>query len=178
MNSDKPIITAILSYGMSGEIFHAPLLNVLPGFKLKTVLERKTEKSKQHYPSVKIARSVDEILSDSEIELVVVNTPNDTHYDFTVKALEAGKHVIVEKPFTNTSEDALKLIDLADKKQRLLSVFQSRRWDGGFITLKKIIASGVLGKIVEYEAHYDRFRNYIAPQYLERRSRSRFRNTL
>jgi len=163
MSSDKPIVTAILSYGMSGEVFHAPLLEALSGFKLKTILERKTEKSKQHYPSIKIARTIDEVLNDEDIELVVVNTPNDTHYDFTVKALEAGKHVIVEKPFTNTSEDASKLIELAKKKQKLLSVFQSRRWDGGFLTLKNIIISGVLGRIVEYEAHYDRFRNYITP---------------
>ena len=163
MSSHKPIVTAILSYGMSGEVFHAPLIDAHPGFKLKTILERKTEKSKQYYPSIKIARSIDEIISDPEIELVVVNTPNDTHLDFTMRVLEAGKHVIVEKPFTNTSEEAVKLIELAKTKQRLLSVFQSRRWDGGFISLKKIIDSGVLGKIVEYEAHYDRFRNYIAP---------------
>ncbi len=163
ISSNKPIVTAILSYGMSGEVFHAPLIDAHPGFKLKTILERKAEKSKQYYSLVNIARSIDEVMNDPEIELIVVNTPNDTHLNFTMRALEAGKHVIVEKPFTNTSQDSDKLIELAKKKQRMLSVFQNRRWDGGFITLKKIIDSGVLGKIVEYEAHYDRFRNYIAP---------------
>ncbi len=163
MNSDHPIVTSILSYGMSGEVFHAPLLAAHPGFQLKSALQRKGDLSHQHYPSIKIVRSLEEVLNDSDVELVVVNTPNDTHYDYTVKALEAGKHVIVEKPFTNTADDAQKLIAMAKKKNRLLSVFQSRRWDGAFMTLKKIVASGVLGKIVEYEAHYDRFRNYIAP---------------
>ncbi|NOT75104.1 MAG: Gfo/Idh/MocA family oxidoreductase [Cyclobacteriaceae bacterium] len=161
--SSKPIVTSILSYGMSGEIFHAPLLDVHKGFTLKSILQRTTDKSRQYYPSVKVARSLEEVLNDSEVELVVVNTPNDTHYDYTVKALEAGKHVIVEKPFTNTSSDAAELIALAKKKKLTLSVFQSRRWDGAFMTLKKIISSGSVGKIVEFEAHYDRFRNYIAP---------------
>jgi scyllo-inositol 2-dehydrogenase (NADP+) len=163
MHSNTPIITALLSYGMSGEVFHAPLLDVHPGFRMKTILQRKTDKSRRYYPDVLIARSLDEVLRDAEIELVVVNTTNDTHFDFTVKALEAGKHVIVEKPFTNTVEEALQLIALAKKMNKTLSVFQSRRWDGAFMTLQKIIASGVLGQIVEYEAHYDRFRNYIQP---------------
>jgi scyllo-inositol 2-dehydrogenase (NADP+) len=163
MNSDRPIVTAILSYGMSGEVFHAPLLEVHPGFRMKTILQRKSDTSKQYYPQITLARSLEEVLHDPEIELVIVNTTNDTHFDFTAKALEAGKHVVVEKPFTNTVEDALKLIALAKKKNKMLSVFQSRRWDGAFMTLQKIIDSAVLGKIVEYEAHYDRFRNYIAP---------------
>jgi scyllo-inositol 2-dehydrogenase (NADP+) len=161
MNS-APIVTAILSYGMSGEVFHAPLLNVHPGFQLKSVLQRNSNTAQQHYPSIKIVKSLDDILHDPEIELVVINTPNETHYDFTVKALEAGKHVIVEKPFTNTVDEAQKLIALAKKKNKIISVFQSRRWDGAFLTLKNIVSSGLLGKIVEYEAHYDRFRNFIA----------------
>ena len=157
-----PIITAILSFGMSGEVFHAPLLSAHPGFRMKAVLQRNSDKARNYYPDVKIVRTLDEILVDPEIELVVVNTTNETHFDFTKRALEAGKHVVVEKPFTNTVDDAQKLIELARKCKKMLSVFQSRRWDGAFMTLQRIIASGVLGKIVEYEAHYDRFRNYIA----------------
>jgi scyllo-inositol 2-dehydrogenase (NADP+) len=160
--SKKPIVTAILSYGMSGEVFHAPLLDVHPGFKLKSILQRKTDKSKKYYPDVIVARSLDEILNDPEIELVIVNTTNDTHLDFTVQALTAGKHVVVEKPFTNTVEDAQTLVSHAKKNNKILSVFQSRRWDGAFMTVQKIIASGCLGPVVEFEAHYDRFRNYVA----------------
>ena len=158
----QPITTALLSFGMSGEVFHAPLLSFHPGFRMKTILQRKSESSKQYYPSVNVVRNFDEILNDPQIDLVIVNTPNETHFDYTSKALEAGKHVVVEKPFTNTTQEAQQLITLAKKKNKVLSVFQSRRWDGAFMTLKKIIASGALGKIVEYEAHYDRFRNYIA----------------
>ncbi len=162
MNSYQPITTALLSYGMSGEVFHAPLLSAHPGFRIKTILQRKSESSKQHYPGVHVVRNLDDILGDPQIELVIVNTPNETHFDYAAKALEAGKHVVVEKPFTNTTLEAQELIALAKKKNRMLSVFQSRRWDGAFMTLKNIIASGALGKIVEYEAHYDRFRNYVA----------------
>lgn len=163
MNSSKPIVTALLSYGMSGEVFHAPLLDVHAGFVLKSVLQRRSEKVREHYPSVTVVRTLDDILLDGEIELVVVNTPNETHFDFATRALEAGKHVVVEKPFTNSVKEGEALIDLAKRKGKMISVFQSRRWDGGFMTLKKIIESGILGKIVEFEARYDRFRNYIAP---------------
>lgn len=162
MNSSHPIVTSILSYGMSGEIFHAPLLDVHPGFRMKSILQRKSDKSKQYYPTVSVVRSLEEVLNDPEIELVIVNTPNETHFDFASRALDAGKHVVVEKPFTNTSKDADALIALAKQKNKMISVFQSRRWDGAFVTLKKIIASGILGDLVEYEAHYDRFRNNVA----------------
>jgi predicted dehydrogenase len=161
MNAQEPIVTAVLSYGMSGEIFHAPLLDAHPGFRLKSILQRKQSTSRRHYPDVLVVKTLDEILGDPEIELVIVNTPNVTHLDFTARALEAGKHVVVEKPFTNTVEEATRLIALAKKKKKVLSVFQSRRWDGAFMTLQKVLDAGVLGKVVEYEAHYDRFRNYI-----------------
>jgi scyllo-inositol 2-dehydrogenase (NADP+) len=164
MNDPRPIIASLLSYGMSGEVFHAPLLAVHPGFALKSVLQRSSTKAKEHYPEVQVVRHPDDIFLDKEVELVIVNTPNETHFDFASRALLAGKHVVVEKPFTNTSSEAKKLIDLARQCGKTLTVFQSRRWDGAFITLRSVLASGVLGKIVEFEAHYDRFRNYIAAQ--------------
>jgi scyllo-inositol 2-dehydrogenase (NADP+) len=163
MNSEQPIVTAVLSYGMSGEVFHAPLLDVHPGFRMKTILQRYSETAKKYYPTVNLARNLDEILTDPDIELVIVNTINSTHFDFASRALEAGKHVVVEKPFTNTAQEARDLIALARKKNKILSVFQSRRWDGAFMTLQKIIADGLLGKIAEYEAHYDRYRNHVTP---------------
>src|SRR5688572_1399054 len=157
----NPIKTALLSYGMSGEIFHAPLLAVNPGFELSMVLQRNSDKAKQRYPHTKIARTVDEVISDSDIELVVINTPNDSHFQFAQLALEAGKHVIVEKPFTVTTKEADDLIALAKKKNRLLTVFQNRRWDGDFMTVKKVVDNKWVGKIAEFELHYDRYRNYI-----------------
>src|SRR6188768_2609751 len=158
----KPIHTALLSYGMSGEVFHAPLLAAHSGFKLAKIWQRKGESSKTRYPNVEVVRSFEEILNDKEVELVIVNTPNETHFDFARKALLAGKHVVVEKPYTNTVDEGIKLIELAKKQNMILSVFQNRRWDGGFLTVREIIQSNALGKIVEMEMHYDRFRNYIA----------------
>jgi predicted dehydrogenase len=163
MSKIRPVPTALLSYGMSGEIFHAPLLEAHPGFELKKVLQRNSDKAKLRYPHIHVVRTLEEILQDAAIELVIVNTPNETHLDFTTKALQAGKHVIVEKPFTTTVKEATFLIDLAKKNQKILSVFQNRRWDGGFCTVKKVIEWGMLGSIVEYEVHYDRFRNQITP---------------
>ena len=148
---------------MSGEVFHAPLIEASPHFHLKTVGERSTFKVNQRYPSVKSVKSYTDILNDESIELVVVNTPNETHYSFTKEALEAGKHVIVEKPFTVTSDEASQLTTLAKEKKKILSVFQSRRWDGDFLTLQQVVKDGLVGKVVEFEAHYDRFRNYIEP---------------
>ena len=156
-----PIKTALLSYGMSGEIFHAPLLAVDPGFALTLVVQRNSEKAKQRYPSIKIARHVNEVFRDDSIELVIINTPNETHFPFASQALEAGKHVIVEKPFTVNVQEAEKLIDLAIKKNKLLTVFQNRRWDGDFMTIKKVLNNKLVGKVAEFELHYDRYRNYI-----------------
>jgi predicted dehydrogenase len=147
---------------MSGEVFHAPLLAAHSGFKLAKIWQRRGNSSKTRYPYVEIVRSFEEILNDNEVELVIVNTPNETHFDFTRQALLAGKHVVVEKPYTNTVDEGTKLIELAKKQNLILSVFQNRRWDGGFLTVREIIQSNALGKIVEMEMHYDRFRNYIA----------------
>ena len=157
----NPITTAILSYGMSGEIFHAPLLDAHHGFKLSKVVQRNSTKASARYPHVKIATHVDEVIQDETIELIIVNTPNDTHYSFATQALEAGKHVVVEKPFSVTTAEAESLIALARKTGKLLTVFQNRRWDGDFLTIKKIVEAKLVGSIAEFELHYDRYRNYI-----------------
>jgi predicted dehydrogenase len=144
---------------MSGEVFHVPLLAAHKGFKISGIWQRSADKPVKHsYP---VARSYDEILRDESIELVVVNTPNETHFPFTVKALEAGKHVIVEKPFTVTAAEADELIALAGRQKKMLTVFQNRRWDSDFATVRKIVDLRLLGNLVECEIHYDRFRNYI-----------------
>jgi scyllo-inositol 2-dehydrogenase (NADP+) len=158
---DNTIKTALISYGMSGEVFHAPFIEAHDGFALSTVLQRKTKTANQRYPNVTVVSDWNAILQDTSIELVVVNTPNDTHAVYAAEALRAGKHVIVEKPFTVTVGEADKLIALAKEKNRILTVFQNRRWDGDYLTLKKIYQSGRLGKVVELEMHYDRYRNYI-----------------
>jgi len=159
----NPITTALLSYGMSGKVFHAPLLAAHAGFDLSAIVERKSSTAAERYPAVRSVRSVESILNDRAIELVIVNTPNETHYDFTTRVLESGKHAVVEKPFSVTTKEADKLIALSHKVGKVLTVFQNRRWDGDFLTVKKIIDAKLLGEVVEFELHYDRFRNYIEP---------------
>lgn len=157
----EKIRTGLASYGMSGRVFHAPFLEVNPAYILKTVLERTPKGSKEKYPGVNIVTSYEELLSDKNIDLIVVNTPDHTHYELAKKALSAGKHVIVEKPFVVESSDGEELIKIAEEKNLVLSVFQNRRWDGDFLTVKKVIKDGLLGRLVEYEAHFDRYRNFI-----------------
>jgi scyllo-inositol 2-dehydrogenase (NADP+) len=157
--SSNPIKTALLSYGMSGEVFHGPLLAVHQGFEVVSVFHRSQSKQPAHkFP---VVNDVNSILSDPSVELVIVNTPDQTHYPYAMEVLAAGKHVVVEKPFTLSSKEADELIALAKQKKRVLTVFQSRRWDGGFLTVQKILKDKMLGRVVEFEIHYDRYRNFI-----------------
>ncbi len=165
-----PIITALAAYGLSGEIFHAPFLVSNHNYNLKTIVSGKPEKIKNKYDRVIVESDFNKILQDDSIELIVVNTPNTTHFDFTKRALEAGKNVVVEKPFTVDSASAKELIELADKKNLVLSVYHNRRWDGDFKTVKKVIDEGLLGKLVDYEAHFDRFRNFIKQGWKEEKT--------
>jgi len=158
----KPIVTAIASFGMSGVVYHGPSLKILPQqFTIHKILERTKNVSAERYPEATIVRSYDEILNDPEVELVIVNTPDFLHFDMAKRAIEAGKHIVVEKPFTKTSDDAKELIALARKNGVIMTVYQNRRFDNGFRTVKKILAEKLLGRLVEYEVHYDRYRNFI-----------------
>ena len=157
----KPIQTALASYGMSGKVFHAPFLTVNPRFHLKKVVERHRTNSSQEYPEVEVVRDFQEVLDDASIELVIVNTPNPLHFKMTRKALKAGKHVAVEKPFTPTKKEADELMAIAKEEKKVLTVFQNRRWDGDFLTVRKVVAGNLLGRLVEFEAHYDRYVNFI-----------------
>ena len=153
----KPINTALCSFGMSGWVFHAPFITVHPGFNFYGVWERTKNLAQEKYPGVKTFRSLEELLADKNVELVVVNTPSVTHYDYAKQTILAGKHLIVEKPFTATVEQAEELIELAKKKKVKLSVYQNRRFDSDFKTVKNILDEGWLGNIVEAEMHYDRY---------------------
>jgi predicted dehydrogenase len=157
----NPINTALCSYGMSGLVFHGPLLEVHPGYKVSTILERTRQQSKGKHPGSLLVRDFQAIIDDPEIELVVVNTPDHLHVDMASRAMEAGKHVVVEKPFTLLTSEADQLIELAEKQNVILSVYHNRRWDGVYLTVKEVIASGKLGRLVDFEVHFDRFRNYI-----------------
>ena len=132
-----PINTALCSFGMSGLVFHAPFINLNPGFNFYAVWERSKNLAEKKYPGVKTYRLLDDMLADDSVELVIVNTPNITHYEYAKKALQAGKHVIVEKPFTITVDEGKELIALAEKQNKKLSVYQNRRYDSDFKILKK-----------------------------------------
>ncbi len=160
----RSIKTALCSFGMSGKLFHAPFIDLHPAFELYAVLERTKRIAETIYPQIKTYRSFEELISDGSIDLVIVNTPNATHYEFTKQALIAGKHVVVEKPFTPELHEAEELIQLAASKKKVLSVFQNRRWDSDFKTVKKIIDDGSLGDIVEVEIHFDRYKPALSPK--------------
>lgn len=158
------IRTAILSFGISGRVFHAPFIHLHPGFELYGVWERTKSESVSFYPGIKIFRTLEELLADGSIELVIVNTPTATHFDYTKKVLEAGKHAVVEKAFTTTVEEAIQLKELADSSGKIVSVFQNRRWDSDFKTVKKIVQEGWLGEIMEAEFHFDRYKEELSPK--------------
>ncbi|MEJ7740505.1 MAG: Gfo/Idh/MocA family oxidoreductase [Chitinophagaceae bacterium] len=160
----ESINTALCSFGMSGWVFHAPFIQLHPGFSLHGIWERTKQLSKEKYPEVIIYRSLEELLSDDTVELVVVNTPNYTHYDYAKKALQADKHIIVEKPFTATVEEAEELIALSAQRQKRIFVFHNRRYDSDFRTVQQVVKDGLLGEIVEAEIHYDRYKEELSPK--------------
>ncbi len=158
------INVGIVGYGMSGEVFHAPIINSMDNLNLSKIVSSKQkniEKIKKLYPNTEIASNIDNLLEDEGIDLVVIGTPNSTHLELAKRALMKNKHVIVEKPFTISSKDADELIELARSRGKILTVHQNRRWDSDFLTVKKIIEKKLLGNIVEYEAHFDRFKKNI-----------------
>jgi predicted dehydrogenase len=142
---------------MSGKVFHAPFISLHPGLELKGAWERNKKVIGGDYPGVTSYPAIEELLKDKGVELVVVNTPTYTHFEYAKKSLEAGKHTVVEKAFTATAAEAEELKALALKKGVKLSVFQNRRWDSDFKTVKKIVEEGLLGEIVEATFAYDRF---------------------
>ena len=142
---------------MSGRLFHAPFIQYHDGFKLYAVLERSKKIAAETYPGVISYSSLDDLLEDSLIDLVVVNTPNSTHFEFAKKSLLAGKHVVVEKPFTVNSSEGAELIEISKSVNRKIAVYHNRRWDSDFRTVDKVVGSNELGKIVEAEIHFDRF---------------------
>ena len=148
----------LIGFGLAGQAFHAPVIRGVPGMELACILERHGSNAKQRYPEVRVARTLDEMLSDKTIGLCVVATPNDSHCSYTKACLEAGRDVVVDKPLTPTMAEAEQLVRLATDRGRMVTVYQDRRWDGAFLTVKKLVSSGALGAVAEYEARFDRFR--------------------
>jgi predicted dehydrogenase len=153
----------LIGFGLAGQAFHAPVIRGVRGMELACILERSGSKAQQKYPSVRVVRTLEELLADEQIQLCVVATPNDSHFELAQRCLLAGRDVVVDKPFTITMQEAVELVRLAKRQKRLLTVYQDRRWDGNFQTIQKLLASGTLGRITEFEARFDRFRPQTNP---------------
>jgi predicted dehydrogenase len=168
----KQVITAFAGYGSGGSIYNAPILKSVEGFTVKKILTsspKNIEAAKKDFPKAEIVSNYSKILEDPEIELVILVLPNHLHFDFAEKALKAGKNVLTEKPFTPHVREANELIKLAHEKNLLLSVHHNRRWDSDYLSLKKVVENGILGRVVEYEAHFDRFRNQVKSGWKEQK---------
>ena len=157
------IDVGLIGFGLAGRAFHAPVIRAVPGLRLGAILQRSGNEAAEKYPDVRIVRSMEELLAIQEIRLIVIATPNDTHYDFARCALEAGRDVLVDKPFATTVEEAAELIRLAKKLGRTITVYHNRRFDGDFVAVRQLVAAGTPGRIVRFETNYDRFRPTLKP---------------
>jgi scyllo-inositol 2-dehydrogenase (NADP+) len=158
-----PVRAAVIGYGLGGRVFHCPFISAVPELELAAIVQRSGDDAGLAYPNSRILRSIDETLSDSTIDLVVVSTPNDTHFDLAKQALQAGKHVVIDKPFAPNSEAALELIKLAEAQGKLVIPFHNRRFDGDFLTVGRLIDEKMLGRVVQVISHFDRFRPVQRP---------------
>jgi scyllo-inositol 2-dehydrogenase (NADP+) len=157
------IDVGLIGFGLAGRSFHAPVIRAVAGLRLATILERSGNAAAAEYPEARIVRTLDELLANPEIRLVVIATPNDSHYPLARECLAAGRDVLVDKPFATTLEEAISLVEFAKKQGRLLTVYQNRRYDGDFQAILELVASGALGRIVRFESNYDRFRPQLRP---------------
>jgi scyllo-inositol 2-dehydrogenase (NADP+) len=160
---ESPIRCAVLGFGLAGKVFHCPFISAVPGLELSAIMQRKGDEASRAYPSARIMRSVDEALADPTIDLIVVATPSETHFDLAAQALQAGKHVVVDKPITSSSKSARALVSLAKVHSRILAPFHNRRWDGDFLTLRKLLSENTLGRVVEIVSRFDRYRPLQRP---------------
>ena len=158
------IKVGLVGYGISAKVFHAPFIATNSNFQLVSVVERNKQESKEKFPEVQVVKSIDELLKNAAIDLVVITTPNETHFPYAKAALEAGKNVVLEKPVTNTSAEAKQLLEIANRSGKVLSVYQNRRYVSDFLTIRDILDKKLLGTVHTFEGHYDRFRAEARPQ--------------
>ena len=157
------ISVGLVGFGFAGRVFHAPIISAVAGLKLRAILQRSSNEAALCYPEAQIVKSMDELLAIDEIKLIVIATPNVSHYPLARECLLAGRDVVVDKPFTTTYSEAAELVNLARQHGRLLTVYQNLRSNGDFRTIRRLVESGTLGRIVLYEAHFDRYRLQVHP---------------
>lgn len=158
------INVGLVGYGISTKVFHAPFIATNKNFQLVSVVERHKQESKENFPNVQVVRSIEELLQNDSIDLVVITTPNETHFPYAKAALKAGKNVVLEKPVTNTTVEAQQLMEIANRSGKVLSVYQNRRYVSDFLTIKEILDKQLLGEVHTFEGHYDRYRAEARPQ--------------
>jgi predicted dehydrogenase len=162
------IRVALIGYGYAGRTFHAPLIRSTPGLELAVVSSRRPDRVSADLPGVTVSPSPEEVCSSAPVDLVVVATPNDSHVRLASMALEAGRHVLVEKPFAPTLGEARGLARLAARANRILAAFQNRRWDGDFLAVTDLVRRGALGDLLHFESHFDRYRPVVRDRWRER----------
>jgi predicted dehydrogenase len=158
---------AIVGCGYATVTFHAPLIQSVPGLSLVAVSSGDRAKAQASLPGVDVCDTPEQLFARADVDVVVIPTPNHVHHPLAMQALQAGKHVVVDKPFTLDTAQARELVDTAAAKQRVLSVFHNRRWATDFLTVQKLIDSGVLGRVAHYEAHFDRYRPAVRQRWRE-----------
>jgi predicted dehydrogenase len=162
------IHVALIGYGYAGRTFHAPLIRATPGFELAAISSSRPERVHADLPGLPVVTEPEDTFALPSVELVVIATPNDTHVPIATSALTAGKHVVVEKPFAPTLEEARELALLAERHHRVLTVFQNRRWDGDFLAVTNLLARTALGDVAHFESHFDRYRPLVRDRWRER----------
>lgn len=165
---DRPVATALVGFGYAGRTFHAPLVTATPDLSLTTIVSRQADDARAAYPGARVVADLDAALADPAIELIVIATPNALHAPMATRALEAGKAVVIDKPFTVTLDEAEALVALSERTGTFLSVFHNRRWDGDFLAVSALIAKGRLGRVTRFESHFDRFRPERRDRWRER----------
>jgi predicted dehydrogenase len=166
IENDKTIRVGLIGYGYAGKTFHAPLICSVPELSLHVIGSAKREILEAEYPGVLVCPG-GEVPVHPDVDLVVIATPNDSHFSLAAAALRAGKHVVVDKPFTVTLAEARSLVEIARRHSRILSVFHNRRWESEILATKAILATGLLGEVTHYESHIDRFRPVVRRRWRE-----------
>ena len=163
---DGSVRVGILGFGYAAATFHAPLVAEVPGLRLAAIASSRPAHVHAAWPEVEVHGTPEALIA--AVDLVVIPTPNETHFPLALQALEAGRHVVVDKPFTLTLAQAQELERRAAQVGRLLSVFHNRRWDSDFLTLRQVLREGHLGRIVQFESHFDRYRPEVRDRWRER----------
>jgi predicted dehydrogenase len=164
--STQPIRSAVLGYGLAGRVFHCPFVAAVPGLELSAIVVANPDRAAAaaaRYPQARILPTAEAAFNDPTIDLIVIGTPNDTHFDLASAALKAGKHVVIDKPFAATSAEARALITLAASIGKIVAPFHNRRHDGDFLTLQQLIADNTLGRVVQVISRFDRYRPLQRP---------------